>query len=249
MDDANHLWATSYIYHPCYSSDTQPNPSGNSSHAHIVLYAEACRQSLTVGGGFLNFLWGKQKTFYCREIGLHCLIKPSVIRFRRAAETVLVDRPKIQFLLSRSLVLSLKTICGDIKMSTHLTDSPGYIWWLAAARCWNFFSMLPMKVDYERQPPPWTNSRELAEDTKVILSYKHRFLSLQFIITIVIVFTYLLILIDQNVCMSCWHEEFPSGLIKFKFNSIQRGQWQSGVFWFPAQLNHKQGTAVNHDMT
>lgn len=44
---------------------------------------------------FLNFTCGRQKTFYQSET--HCLIKPSVIRFWQAAQSVLVDSLKIQF--------------------------------------------------------------------------------------------------------------------------------------------------------
>lgn len=35
-DDANHLWVTSFIHHPCYSSSMQHRPSGKANHAHIV---------------------------------------------------------------------------------------------------------------------------------------------------------------------------------------------------------------------
>lgn len=35
-DDANHLWVTSSIHHPCYSSNIQHRPSSKATHAHIV---------------------------------------------------------------------------------------------------------------------------------------------------------------------------------------------------------------------
>ena len=76
-----------------------------------TLYAKAYRQSFTVGGSFLNFIWGRQKTFYHSEI--HSLIKPSVIRFWQAAESALVDSHKIQFCFTFSCAL--------------LKDN--YLWW------------------------------------------------------------------------------------------------------------------------
>lgn len=147
-DDANHLWVTSYIHHPCYSFNVHHRPSSNSSHAHFECRSIQYRQCFTVGGSFLNFIWGRHKTFYCSRYTVwssHLWLNSD-----RLWRVCWLTDPKFNF-VSLSLVLCLKTICGDIKIYTHLMDSPAYTWWLATAHCLDLCFRLPVKADYQCQ--------------------------------------------------------------------------------------------------
>ncbi len=159
-DDANHLWVTSSIHHLCYSSNVQPRPSGKTNHAHTV-----CRSLWAVS----HCGWKLSKFHMWKAENL--LPERATLSDQAICDSVMTGcwkcagwQAQNSILVSLSHVLCLKTtICGDIQMYTHLTDTPAYTlidtWWLAAAHCLNFFFRLPVKADYQRQ----SSSKQTAE--------------------------------------------------------------------------------------
>ena len=77
-DDANHLWVTNSIHHPCYGSDVERGPRSEATHAHV-----ACKslQAVFQRGWMTSkfYMWESRNPLYQSKI--HCLIKPSVIRY------------------------------------------------------------------------------------------------------------------------------------------------------------------------
>lgn len=128
-----------------------------------TLYAKAYSLSLTVGGSFLKFTCGKQKPFCQSEI--HCLIKPSVIRFWRAAESALVDRLKIQFCFTFSCSLLKDNYLWwhwDVRTTWQMHQHPHlytHDGWQLLTALTSFFQAASRKLITSASHPPNTQQR------------------------------------------------------------------------------------------